>query len=172
MKEIFIMYAKYMQDKDRKIIKLLNGLSNDDREKDRGSYYKSLSGVFRHSSGGMAFFLELLKGPLAESSAAKKIASPNAKDIPEGVLSEAQWKTVCDIVEKSNQALIDFVSNISEAELATQAKWFSGDMVSLSFMLHALVLHQAHHQGQLSQILDELKIDNDFSGLEVKFLQK
>ena len=171
MKEVFIMYVKHLQDKDRKIIKLLNGLSNDEREKDRGSYYKSISGIFRHSGGCAALFCDLLKGPLAEGSAAKKIESPSIKDIPEGALTEAQWKNVCEIVEKSNQALVDIVSNITEAELGTQAKWFSGDMVPLSFMLHALVLHQAHHDGQLSQVLDELKIDNDYSGLDVKLLK-
>jgi uncharacterized damage-inducible protein DinB len=37
-------------------------------------------------------------------------------------------------------------------------------------MLHNLSAHGTHHRGQISQILDELKIDNDYSGLNVQFV--
>ncbi|GMO31576.1 MAG: hypothetical protein Ta2F_07120 [Termitinemataceae bacterium] len=170
MKETFIMYAKYIEDKDKKIIALLDGLSNAEREKDRGSYYKSLSGIFRHASGGMAFFLDMLKGALPEGSKAKAVVSPNAKDVPEGELNESQWKDVCTLIQKSNHAFLEFVTAITNAELSVNVKWFSGDMVPLSFMINALLMHQTHHSGQISQILDELKIDNDFSGISPKFI--
>jgi uncharacterized damage-inducible protein DinB len=37
-------------------------------------------------------------------------------------------------------------------------------------MLYNLTAHGTHHRGQISQILDELKIDNDYSGINVQFL--
>jgi uncharacterized damage-inducible protein DinB len=37
-------------------------------------------------------------------------------------------------------------------------------------MLEQHVAHNTHHRGQISQILDSLKIENDFSGINVKFL--
>ncbi|MDR2842677.1 MAG: DinB family protein [Spirochaetaceae bacterium] len=169
MKETFIMYAKYMQDKDRKVIALLNGLSNEEREKDRGSYYKSLSGIFRHA-GESCSILDMIKNELAAGSAAKASATPSAKDIPHGELTEKQWQDFCAFIEKSNQACIDFIQAITEAELSTKVKWFSGDMVPVSFVLHAVTMHHAHHHGQISQILDELKIANDYSAINVKFI--
>jgi uncharacterized damage-inducible protein DinB len=39
-------------------------------------------------------------------------------------------------------------------------------------MLHNLGAHGTHHRGQISQILDELKIDNDYSGINVRFLSE
>jgi uncharacterized damage-inducible protein DinB len=42
----------------------------------------------------------------------------------------------------------------------------------LSFMISQLVVHGTHHRGQISQILDELKIDSDFSGINAAFLPK
>ncbi|AEF83711.1 DinB family [Treponema primitia ZAS-2] len=170
MKQTFLMYAKYLQDKDKKIAALLDGLSNDEREKDRGSYYKSLSGLFRHVTGAQGFFLGTLQSSLPGNSKAKLVPLPDAKALPEGILTEAQWKELKAFSEKADQALVDFLSALSDEDLKIHAKWFSGDMVPLSFMLSQLLVHAVHHQGAISQILDEMKIDNDFSGIGVKFL--
>jgi uncharacterized damage-inducible protein DinB len=40
------------------------------------------------------------------------------------------------------------------------------------FLLNNLVAHGTHHRGQVSQILDELKIENDYSDVNVTFLPK
>jgi uncharacterized damage-inducible protein DinB len=50
--------------------------------------------------------------------------------------------------------------------------WYGGnpESVPLSFMLSQLVLHNTHHRGQISQILDALKIDNDYSGIGIELL--
>jgi uncharacterized damage-inducible protein DinB len=42
--------------------------------------------------------------------------------------------------------------------------------VPMHFMLQNITAHGLHHRGQISQILDSLKIDNDYSGINVKFL--
>jgi uncharacterized damage-inducible protein DinB len=39
-------------------------------------------------------------------------------------------------------------------------------------MLSQILTHGTHHRGQLSQVLDELKIDNNYSGINVAFLPK
>ena len=172
MKEMFVMYAKYLQDKDKKIYALLDGLSNDEREKDRGSYYKSLSGLFRHSVRIVGFLVGMCTPALPENSAAKKVAVPG-ENLPEGALAEAQWKALKAVSEASDQAFVDFASKLTDAELELPAKapWMK-ESVPLSFMLNMLVIHQVHHQGQISQILDEMKIDNDYSGIAPEFLTK
>jgi uncharacterized damage-inducible protein DinB len=172
MKEIFTMYARYLQDKDKKIYALLDGLSNADREKDRGSYYKSLSGLFRHFSGGAGFLVGMCAAALPEGSAAKKAGVFDKVDIPEGELTEAQWKALKPIMEKADQTVVDFTSKLTEDELKVPAKapWMK-EPVPLFFMLNMFITHQIHHQGQVSQILDELKIDNDYSGLAPDFLK-
>jgi uncharacterized damage-inducible protein DinB len=39
-------------------------------------------------------------------------------------------------------------------------------------MFSQLIAHGTHHRGQISQVLDELGIDNNYSGINVAFLPK
>jgi uncharacterized damage-inducible protein DinB len=176
MKDVFLLWAKYNREADKKVYSILNNLSNEDREKDRGSYYKSLSGLFRHTFGGTGFFLEMFRGALAGREEVQKVLAPLA-DIGrpgEGSLNEAQWKEAGAIQEKLDNLLIDFIRALEDGDFQAPVKlaWYGGnpESVPLHFLLHNLNAHGTHHRGQISQILDELKIDNDYSGINVQFL--
>jgi len=173
-----VMYAKYNQAGNKAIFSLLDKMSNDEREKDRGSYYGSLSNLFRHVAGGTRFFLGLYKTALSGNAAAVKAISAieSLPKLPEGALSEAQWKELESTMAAVDAAYIAMTEALKESELAlpVQVKWYGGnpDSVPLSFMLSQLVVHNTHHRGQISQILDSLKIDNDYSGINVAFISK
>ncbi|MDR1388848.1 MAG: DinB family protein [Treponema sp.] len=161
-----VMYAKYNQAANKTIYDILDKLSNEDREKERGAYFKSLSGTLRHIYGGTWFFLGLFKA--AANSGVPAIEGERA---PEGSLSAEQWKALGAQIETIDAAFVDFTRTLKSADLALPVKWFSGDPaeVSLSFMIHQLNAHNIHHRGQISQILDELKIDNDYSTIAPAF---
>jgi uncharacterized damage-inducible protein DinB len=166
------MYARYLQDKDRKIAALLDALTNEERERNRGSHYKSLSGLFRHTESCIGLLLGIAQSALADGSAAKAVSVPDSKRVPEGALTEAQWGALKAFGAEANQALVSFASALAEPELSARAKWFTGDAVPVSFALHSLIVHQTHHCGQISQILDEMHIDNDYSGISVALLPR
>ncbi|MDR3123264.1 MAG: DinB family protein [Treponema sp.] len=168
-----VTFAKYNQEANQKILDLLNTLSNDEREQERGSYYHSLSGLVRHIGGGTLFFSGLFRGALGSAPATKPLAALEKISFPTDSLSEAQWnKTAADLVVV-NQALVDFAVALNEANLAAPVKldWYGGNPadVGLSFMFYQLTVHNTHHRGQISQILDELKIDNDYSAINIAF---
>ena len=175
MKET-VMYAQYNQAGNKAIYGLLDKMSNDDREKDRGSFYGSLSRLFRHILGGTQFFLGMYKAALAGNAAAVKAISviENLPQLPEGELTEAQWKELESVTAAIDAAYVDLAKALTESDLNSQIKinWYGGnpDAVPLSFMLSQLLVHNTHHRGQISQILDSLKIDNDYSGIDVSFL--
>jgi uncharacterized damage-inducible protein DinB len=177
-KELFVMYAKYNQAGNKAIYDIASKLSNDEREKDRGSYYGSLSGLVRHIFGGTYFFLGLYKGALAGNAAALKAlaALDGIAKLPEGKLTDGQWKDVGKALEIADAAYINLCETLTEADITSPLKidWYGGNPASvpLCFMLHQLIVHNTHHRGQVSQILDELKIDNDYSGINVAFLPK
>jgi uncharacterized damage-inducible protein DinB len=94
----------------------------------------------------------------------------------EGPLNETQWKELGGTLEAVDATYIGMAEALSETDLRQPVKldWYGGnpDSVPLSFMLGQLLVHNTHHRGQISQILDMLKIDNDFSGIDVAFLPR
>jgi len=95
-------------------------------------------------------------------------------NIPEGSLSEAQWKELDALTIAVDAAYVGMAEALNESDLALPVKvdWYGGNPASvpLSFMLGQLLVHNTHHRGQISQILDSLKIENDYSGIDVSFL--
>jgi len=178
-----LIYAKYNQAGNKAIFDILNAMSNEEREKDRGSYYGSLSGLLRHILGGTKFFLGMYKGALADggansganSAALKAVSAADGVPFPaKGGLSENQWKELGSALEAVDSAYISMAEALAEADLSRPVKidWYGGnpESVPLSFMLSQLLVHNTHHRGQISQILDSLKIENDYSGIGAEFL--
>ena len=169
-----LMYAKYNQAGNKTVYAILNKMSQDEREKDRGSYYGTLSGLVRHLIGGTCFFLGLFKDPLADNPAALKAIDNLPPMPPEGALNEAQWKGLAGTLGAVDAAYVAVAEALSGADLLLPVKinWYGGNPaeVPLFFLLSQLVVHNTHHRGQVSQVLDSLKIDNDFSGIDIAFL--
>jgi uncharacterized damage-inducible protein DinB len=175
MKEAFLMFAKYNQSGNKTVYSILDKLSNEEREKDRGSYYGSLSGLLRHVLGGTIFLSGLYKTALGGNAAALKALAPlEGIAVPKDSLSEAQWKDLGTMLDSADAALVHLAAALNEGDLDLPIKidWYGGNPASvpLSFMLHQLTVHNTHHRGQISQILDSLKIDNDYSGISAAFL--
>jgi uncharacterized damage-inducible protein DinB len=175
MKEVFLAFAKQNEDANKTIAGILGKLTNEEREKNRKSYYGSLSGLFSHNVGATSFFLSLFKDAVSGNAEAVKALAPLAKiEELKGKLNEDQWKKLVSYSKIADKALVDFTAALKDSDFEAQImlQWYKGKppSVPLRFMLQQLTLHNTHHRGQISQILDSLKIDNDYSGINVKFL--
>ena len=173
-----LMYAKYNQAGNKTIYGLLSAMSNEEREMDRGAYYGSLSGMVRHVLDGTVYFLNLYKDTLQKNAEAFKALSALATIAfpEEGKLSEVQWKELDAALETADAAYVNMAKalNAADALLPVKIDWYGGNpaTVPLSFMLSQLVVHNIHHRGQISQILDSLKIENDYSGIDLGFMSE
>jgi uncharacterized damage-inducible protein DinB len=175
MKEIFLTYAKYNKESDKAVVSILARCSIEDLEKDRGSYYGSLSGLARHLLEGTLYFQGLLKTALSHNAAAVKVLAPlEGITVPKGKLTEDQWKGVVAAFETVDEVFIRLVSSLADTDFTVPVAvpWYGGkpDTIPLSFLLQNVVVHGTHHRGQISQVLDELKIDNDYSAIKVELL--
>ena len=175
MKKLFVSFAKYNEEANRAICSIADKLSNDEREKDRGSYYGSLSSLVRHVLEGTIFLGGMVKAAMPGNAAAQKAFAPaEGLGIPEGTLSESQWKSLAGLFAAADKSLVDFVSALPDTDFNAPValEWYGGNPASvpLYFMLQQITAHNTHHRGQISQIFDELKIDNDYSGINVQFL--
>jgi uncharacterized damage-inducible protein DinB len=168
-KDLLATDAGYNKDANGALFGLLDGLSNEEREKGRGSYYGSLSGLGRHILRGTMFFLKTMTGGVPGNAAAQSAVKPLAeiKVASEGPVTAEQWGAIRTAVVAADEALVSFVASLSDADLAAPVKWFSGSppTVPLHFMLSQLAMHNTHHRGQVSQILDELGVENNWSGI-------
>ncbi len=175
MKDLLLMYAKYTQRADASVIALLDGLSEEARNENRKSYYKSLSGLACHAFGVVLFFQGFLR--TAVPAAASAFKATDGLKVPRGdSLNADQWAELKKITQIADQATVDFVATLTENDLVLPVKvaWFGGkpDAVPLHYLLSTTVIHGIHHRGQISQILDEMGIEHNFSGLDVGFLPK
>jgi uncharacterized damage-inducible protein DinB len=118
-------------------------------------------------------FCGMYKAALTNTAAIKALAPLDIVKFPEGELSEAQWKQVAADIATVDKAIVDFCAVLTEADHNAPVKWFTGNppTVPLSFMLNQLAAHNTHHRRQISQILDELKVEHNFSSIEPAFLK-
>ena len=173
MKEILLMYAKYAKYANESVLEILDGLSAEDRDKDRKSYFKSLSGLVTHVVGSALYFLGLFRA--SSPAAVQALKGAEGLEVAEkDSLSAAEWselKRACAIVD---QATIGLIEKLSEEELAhpTPLDWYDGkpEAVPLCFLIHPAFVHETHHRGQISQLLDEMGIEHDFSSIDIEFL--
>ena len=178
MKDIFLGFARANEESDKAIISILDEMGNEDREKGRKSFYGSLSGLARHVVAGTYYFLSLFGDSVKKNQNAQKALGSLAKvKIPDGKkLKEEDWEELIAAFKTVDKAYINFVAALSEKDFSAPVKidWYKGrpGQVPLSFMLQQLISHGIHHRGQISQILDSLNIDNEYSGINVKFLSK
>jgi uncharacterized damage-inducible protein DinB len=176
MSQFFVTFAKQNEEANKAFVSILDKMSNDDREKNRKSYFGSLSGLARHIFSATAFFLGMFKAAVPKNAKALRALDVLAKiNIPEAKkLDEAGWKKLTAGIKAMDKAYVEFVSALSDKDVEAPLKldWYKGKPASvpLSYMLQQFTAHNIHHRGQISQILDSLKIDNDYSGINVKFL--
>ena len=173
MKDLLLMYAKYTQRANASAIALLDGLSEEARNENRKSYYKSLSGLACHTFGAVPYFHSLLRTAVPAAAPALK-ATEGLKSPRGDSLSADQWSELKKITAAADQATVDFIAALDESDFLIPVKvaWFGGkpDAVPLHYLLSTTITHGLHHRGQISQILDEMGIEHNFATLDVGFL--
>ncbi len=174
MKETLLMYARHTKQTNATVIALVDALPEAARGEDRKSYYKSLAGLACHILDATLYLHGLYRASFP--AAAKALAATADLKAPEGAISDAQWKKLKADLAFADQALIDLVLSLGEADISHPVKldWYEGKPAAVPFyvLAHQLFEHGTHHRGQISQILDEMGIEHDFSGIALECLPR
>ena len=170
MNKMFLMYLKQNDKSDNDVSKILDTLNQEVLKENRNSYYGSLFGLFHHITEANLYFCKLYLQSLPDDVNLNKL-----KEIvlPPTDFSQENYKQLRINLPQIDKILIDFISSLSNDKLSTSIKidWYKDrDSVPLHFILNQHIVHGIHHRAQISQILDELKIDNDFSGIDIEFM--
>lgn len=171
MKSLLLMYARYSKRADESVAALFDSLDQKTLNEPGKAYHGSLIGLYRHIADGAAYFQGLIRASIPQAVQALEPA-PELK-LGEGPLGSEERKALTASLSRANQALIDFITALSEDDfsLPVNLDWYPArKSVPLHFILNQLFVHGIHHRGQISQLLDELKVEHDFSGIDLEYL--
>jgi uncharacterized damage-inducible protein DinB len=170
-KAIHLMYARDAGRANAELLGLFAKLSPEERSKPRGAYYGSLDGVLCHVLEGTLYFLKLLSG--GEEAMHESFPSLKGVEAPKAPLSDAQRAELPGYFEAADQAVIALIEGIDDEGLSRPVPldWYEDRKdVPFRFLYSQLVVHGIHHRGQISQMLDEMGVEHDFSGISVEYL--
>lgn len=171
MESSFVMYAKYNKRANTSVFELLAALSEKDLNEDRKSYFGSLSNMIAHIVGSALYFHSLFRQ--APSAVALLADTEKLSAKQNGPLSGPELKEMAEVCKKLDEASINLVSKLNSAEINSliAVDWFGGKpgKVPMGYLLHSFFTHGTHHRGQISQVLDEMGIEHNFSGIDIDF---
>lgn len=172
MKETLLMYARYSEGADSAVVGLYEGLSLDARNEDKGAYYGSLHGMLGHVLGGTLYFHSLFRASHPGAfPASERIATLSSS---EESLDAEGWERLKRGLIEADRAGVELAASLDETSLRLPIKldWYGGKPadVPLHFLFNQMIVHGIHHRGQISQILDEMKVEHDFSGIGLPYL--
>ncbi|MDP4183491.1 MAG: DinB family protein [Bacillota bacterium] len=170
MKEYLVHLMKYNQSANNQVIKLLADLNESDRNLDRKSYYKSLQGLFEHIVGAELFLQKIIKASLPEISGLDHKYMDFKLEPGNSILHNfSELKTA---LETFDSALIEMTESLKDEDME-KIVLFNHPKIKLEYKLGVIIMqcanHGTHHRGQISQILDEMGIDNNFSSILPKY---
>jgi uncharacterized damage-inducible protein DinB len=171
MRDIFLCHARSMKRANELVLAILDTLPLAARNLDRGSYYGSLHGLASHILGATVYFLKLFRDSLPDKRLL--FASLDGLEVPESNLDEKSFSQIKENFSAADSLVISLIESSTEDDfyLPIKLDWYPDrESVPFHFLFNQVIAHGMHHRGQISQILDELKIENDFSGIDRAFL--
>ena len=161
MKNLLVLYAQYNIATNNKICKILQQMPADELSAERKSYYGSIFGLANHLLAGTWNYLN------AVHHLTGGVLCPDIEEI------ESSGKTVQEIIKyltASDQLLLKVATEIPSEGLhlkKQKLRIYNGRAIDIQVWQYFLqhITHQVHHQGQMSQIFDELNIEHEFGNI-------
>lgn len=164
MLEMLQLYARYNQETNQILSKLVQGLPEEEIYKERKTYFESINGLVMHLIYSSRYMMGLIRRHWDHPLMIHDVTAPNYEVNPETP------REVFELLTELDQIMVDFLAGISQEELLKpkqKVMVLRTKEVPLSIwnILMQFVVHQTHHRGQISQLLDELGVDHDYGNV-------
>ncbi|WP_306792338.1 DinB family protein [Methylocystis sp. MJC1] len=139
--------ARYNQWQNQNLYSAADALSDEERRKDRGAFFKSIHATLNHLLWGDHMWLSRFAGgPQPECS----LDDSNA--------FRAEWAALKADREQTDLRLIDWADSLDAAALEGELAWYSGLLQRTITKPKQLAVvhifnHQTHHRGQVHAML-------------------
>jgi uncharacterized damage-inducible protein DinB len=161
MNGVIKYFAKCNKHINNNLIEILR--SNDIFNKELVGYYKKINDILFHILVVDLSWTNDLKG-IIKSEIFNDVLY---KDFNENI-NESFYKSVIDFEKDRNHLddlLIKFVNDIKSDDLEKIITYKNNSIKKVWQVLVHIFNHQTHHRGQISEILDENGIENDYSNM-------
>jgi uncharacterized damage-inducible protein DinB len=169
IKAVFEVLAKYNKLTNHDMVKVLEGVEPAKLIEDIGSYYKSIMGLLNHQLLADIGWLRVLGTHVSSLYFVPSLLEhfPSERTPPD----KLYWTTLDEykIVRSEIDSIIERVVNtISPSEysatIIVEGRRGRFEYIIWRILLH-LFNHETHHRGGVSVLLDQFKIENDYSNL-------
>lgn len=146
-RSFIVLMARYNHWQNDSLYAAASGLSDAERQADRGSFFKSIQGTLTHLLWGDSMWMHRFDN----------WAKP-AMGIPDSPSFVSDWGALCDRRREADAAISDWAARVNEDWLGSDLSWFSGAANrTISAPCWQLVCHmfnhQTHHRGQVHAML-------------------
>ncbi|MDF0523403.1 DinB family protein [Bradyrhizobium yuanmingense] len=141
------LMARYNTWQNASLVTAADGLTHEDRWRDRGAFFQSIAATLNHVYWADALILERLKGnERPEETIKHSLASPS------------DWEAFKALRLQRNEEIEAWSARLRDADLNGMLVWYPGDgstRIEKPKTLVAIQLfnHQAHHRGQVHAML-------------------
>lgn len=164
MFEMLQLYAKYNQKTNHTLSNLIQSLPDEEIYKERTTYFESINGLVMHLIYSARYMMGLIRKHWNHPLMIHDVTAPEFEVNPQNPAE------VFELLTELDQIMVDFLAGVTEEELqmpTQQVMVLRTKEVPLSIwnILMQFVVHQTHHRGQISQLLDELGVDHDYGNV-------
>jgi len=171
MKEIMQLYVEYNRKTNRTLQELILQLPTEEIMKERKTYYKSIGGLVMHLIYSCRYMMSLIRKHWDNQFLVDEITA----DDYEVVANSPQ--EAFELLEKFDRLMGEFIDQTEEAlfkspqkSILIMGKAEAGISIWNIFMQY--IVHQTHHRGQISQLLDELGVEHDIGNVWPLYLDQ
>lgn len=165
MKELLQLYAQYNKNTNDTIIRILSELPEEELTKSRNCYYDSLFELFKHVVIASWHYLNAMRDISGDKYCTGLCSLSDSQSRLNASTTEA-----CGLLQEISDHLVRLSEEISEEDFCMETKnlrIYNGRRLDMTIWKYLLqhITHQTHHQGHMSKIFDELKIDHEFGNV-------
>ncbi len=172
MKELFQLFSKYNAQANAEMMGILEKVPAEQISKDVGSFYGSIIGLLNHILvsdvfGVKRFFKQY---PDLEQTRDKlpTFRMEGWKDIIWPSLTVL--KPIRTAVDEAIKQACDLLTEKQYTEILLYKNWDGKEMQKpVWLVLLHMFNHQTHNRGQIAVLLDQMGVQNDYSGMLEKF---
>ncbi|MBP7735672.1 MAG: DinB family protein [Spirochaetes bacterium] len=169
MRNIFHTLAMYNRSVNEAMMELLNGLSREQIMADTKAFFHSIFETFMHNIATDLVWLRRFQAIYPDTKCLKDNALLSLDDHQIREKTKGDLRYIFELRKQVDALIEEFIHEINDQDFirGIQYKNIRGeqmDKLLWQVLLHWFV-HQTHHRGNISVMLDMIGVNNDFSSL-------